>query len=40
YNLDPLTDNFMLILQLANGGSLRNYLQSKWKNDEILTELE
>lgn len=31
--LDPHTHNFMLILQLANGGTLRNYLDSKWKDD-------
>ncbi|KAF0483215.1 kinase-like protein [Gigaspora margarita] len=30
---DPHTHNFMLILQLANGGTLRNYLDSKWKDD-------
>ncbi|RIB15112.1 kinase-like domain-containing protein [Gigaspora rosea] len=32
---DPHTHNFMLILQLANGGTLRNYLESKWKDGKF-----
>ncbi|KAF0483216.1 kinase-like domain-containing protein [Gigaspora margarita] len=29
---DPHTHNFMLVLQLANGGILRNYLEKKWED--------
>ncbi|CAG8617247.1 6675_t:CDS:2 [Gigaspora rosea] len=32
---DPHTHNLVLILQLANGGTLRNYLESKWKDDNF-----
>ncbi|KAF0483218.1 MATA-HMG [Gigaspora margarita] len=32
---DPYTHNFMLILQLANGGTLRDYLRSKWKDGKF-----
>ncbi|CAG8494298.1 25140_t:CDS:2 [Dentiscutata erythropus] len=43
---DPKTSNFMMVLQFANGGNLRDYLNSKQKEvqrptlDTILTELE
>ncbi|CAG8821294.1 5780_t:CDS:2, partial [Cetraspora pellucida] len=29
---DPETNKFMLVLQFANGGNLRQYLKKKWNN--------